>query len=165
MVSRWVALAVRTPANPGGGALCAGGAQASRPAPLSPPWSFDVLGAEGKGQRVSCALRGVRGGRAGSVRAGRGRPGRPADAHPATGRTGPGATSSLRAPTARVLRVLGSSGLPRLLLVAGLFSGLVCFWLSRTLTRPIDQLRLTGQAAGARRPERTCTGGNGPAAR
>jgi len=63
-------------------------------------------------------------------------------------------------PRPLVLRVLGSSGLPRLLLVAGLFSGLVCFWLSRTLTRPIDQLRLTGQALGrgdlsARAPEST----------
>jgi len=51
-------------------------------------------------------------------------------------------------PRPTVLRIFGPLGLWGLAAMAILVSGLVCLWLARHITRPIQQLRLAGQALG-----------------
>jgi signal transduction histidine kinase len=46
------------------------------------------------------------------------------------------------------LRLFGPLGMAGLIGLAVVFSGLVCLWLARTISRPVQQLRLTGQALG-----------------
>lgn len=46
------------------------------------------------------------------------------------------------------LRLFGPLGLVGLIVLAIVFSGLVCLWLARTISRPVQQLRLAGQALG-----------------
>ncbi|MFU8878181.1 MAG: ATP-binding protein [Wenzhouxiangellaceae bacterium] len=47
-----------------------------------------------------------------------------------------------------VLRILGPLGTAGLIALAIVFSGLVCLWLARTITRPVRQLRIAGQQLG-----------------
>ena len=70
-----------------------------------------------------------------------------------------------RPPRPLVLRIFGPLGPAGLIGFAIVFSGLVCFWLARTISRPVQQLRLAGQALGrgeleARAPEKTCRRGD-----
>lgn len=47
-----------------------------------------------------------------------------------------------------LLRLFGPLGMGGLIALAIIFSGLVCLWLARTISRPVQQLRLAGQALG-----------------
>lgn len=63
------------------------------------------------------------------------------------------------------LRLFGPLGLSGLILLAIVFSGLICLWLARTISRPVQQLRLAGQALGrgklgARAPANTTRRGD-----
>lgn len=51
-------------------------------------------------------------------------------------------------PRPAVLRIFGPLGLWGLIGVAVIISGLICLWLARTITRPLGQVRLAGQALG-----------------
>ncbi len=51
-------------------------------------------------------------------------------------------------PRPLMLRVVGPLGPWGLLVVAALFSGLVCLWLARSMTRPMKELRATGESLG-----------------
>ncbi|MEE4296081.1 MAG: ATP-binding protein [Wenzhouxiangella sp.] len=51
-------------------------------------------------------------------------------------------------PRPLMLRVVGPLGPWGLLLVAATFSGLICLWLARSMTRPMQELRSTGEALG-----------------
>lgn len=46
------------------------------------------------------------------------------------------------------LRLFGPLGLAGLMALAVVFSGLICLWLARTISKPVQQLRLSGQALG-----------------
>ncbi|MFU8832452.1 MAG: histidine kinase dimerization/phospho-acceptor domain-containing protein, partial [Wenzhouxiangella sp.] len=46
------------------------------------------------------------------------------------------------------VRLFGPLGLAGLIGLAVVFSGLVCLWLARTISKPVQQLRLSGQALG-----------------
>ncbi|TVQ34389.1 MAG: HAMP domain-containing protein [Wenzhouxiangella sp.] len=63
------------------------------------------------------------------------------------------------------LRLFGPLGLGGLIVAAIMFSGLICLWLARTVSRPVQQLRLAGQALGqgnlsARAPDNACRRGD-----
>jgi signal transduction histidine kinase len=64
-----------------------------------------------------------------------------------------------------VLRLLGPLGPWGLLVLAMVFSGLVCLWLARTITRPVREIRSAGQQLGhgrldARVPGRSASRGD-----
>lgn len=58
-----------------------------------------------------------------------------------------------RPPRPFILRILGPLGPWGLITLAVLISGGICFWLARTITRPIRQLRTAGHALGQGRFE------------
>jgi signal transduction histidine kinase len=47
-----------------------------------------------------------------------------------------------------LLRLLGPLGMGGLMALAVVISGLICLWLARTISKPVQQLRLAGQALG-----------------
>jgi len=51
-------------------------------------------------------------------------------------------------PQPAFLRLFGPLGMTGLIVLAIMFSGLICLWLARTISRPVQQLRLAGQELG-----------------